>query len=96
MNPEAFESKPETENRIPTKERTKLQLTLMRIMLHESLENLDRDSRPDVENWMNTYTEKVSDIIDDPQNEQLRHFIMQEKYEEAAPLVIELLEQDSD
>jgi len=66
------------------KERNAFQIYLMTKM---GVKHGDVESQ---ENWIKN-AKKVSDIIDDEKNEEIRSFIANEKYEEASNLVMALL-----
>jgi len=68
-------------NRLETRYRDLVQVALMKKSFDHhptSEEQID---------WVEKYGAKVSDILDDPNNEEIRRLAREEKYDEAAELV---------
>jgi len=87
-----YVSPTEVIDRIPNKERTTFQRLLMRVMLGEKLaHNESGEWRKEEERWVNVYARSVSDIIDNVENQELRKLIMEEKYNEAVVIVVNML-----
>ena len=71
--------------RLPLKERNEFQIFLMKNMLGSGSSNEGQIA------WADAYAKKVSEIIDNPENKEIREFIMGGKYEEAGEMVKEML-----
>lgn len=83
--------------RIPLKERMAFQRTLIELMLPDRSRYSEEEWNEHGVEWGDKYAGKVSDIIDNPENEEIRELIMAGEYEKAAPLVsAELLKMDPD
>lgn len=96
MNKEIFNNEDKIEiekiNRIPLKERMAFQVFLVRYMLGErSLEKTKKEWNEEEIKWAEMYAKVVSDIIDNPENKEIRNLIMEEKYKEASDIMIEML-----
>lgn len=86
------EIKVENFERIPLKNRLHFQLVLMKMMLGENSIHEEQNS------WAEKYSVLVSRIIDDVSNNFIRELILtdeKERYEEAAKVLIKILEDES-
>ncbi len=87
-----FKTGTESDNKIPVLERVAFQRSLIQLMLGEKpINKTDKEWREEALKLVNTHAEKISDIIDDPKNKEIRDFIMQGEYQEASKLVIKIL-----
>ncbi len=78
-----------TFDRLETKHRDLLQVALIKKFFKE------HPTHEQQLEWVEKYGEKVSDIIDDPNNEGIRRLAREGKYEEAAALVKKILESEN-
>jgi hypothetical protein len=82
---------------IPGKERTQFQLALIESMLGEKLETGNQEQESKVMDWINHYAQKTADIIDNPNNKEIRELIMSGDYNEASTILMKaLLEEKTD
>jgi hypothetical protein len=75
-------------NRLDLHTRNKIQIELMQIMLPEATEKAEYD-------WIIEYGEKVSEIIDHNENEEIRRLALDGKIHDSALKLKEKLEQIS-
>jgi hypothetical protein len=76
----------EIPQRIPIEIRMPFQVELMKHMLGDRVSSHEAQDR-----WGENYGKAVSDIIDHEENQEIRKLIMEGKYADAAPLVVEKL-----
>lgn len=95
MNKEIIGIEKENFDRIPLKERMEFQIILIKLMLGEkSIEKTHEEWNQEEIKWIELYAKRVSDIIDNPQNEIIRTLIMKQEYLQAADIVIKILEKE--
>lgn len=82
---------PDNQYRLEIERRNPLQAFILRKMLGEKT----RDHKAQ-EEWATEYGKRISDIIDTPAHEEIRAFARAGNYEDAAELVIKLLEEEND
>lgn len=64
----------------------------MRTMLGSKLvHEAGNEWRKEENKWVETYAKKVGDIIDNVENKELRKLIMEDRYEEAADVIMGML-----
>lgn len=85
MGPEILESP--AMDRLDLKHRADLQIELMKQMIG------DNPSYEDELAWANEYSQKISDLIDHHEHDEIRGLALNEDYAQAAQLLIELLEE---
>jgi hypothetical protein len=83
------------DDRLNFKERMGFQVELMITMLggQKTLQNMDIEEKRKIElEWADKYAYKVSLIIDNPKNVEIREQILKHNYEKAVNLILPLLE----
>ncbi len=92
MTTEAIDMTPDYE-RIPLKERLDFQHILIEKMLGKDFRQKPRENQILIEiDWAEKYAKKVSQIIDNKQNAEIRDLILKLEYDKAADLIVLLLE----
>lgn len=82
---------------IPLKERLELQNILIETMLGEVyLQNTETIKHVTAFQWANKYIKKVSSIIDNIENKEIRDLILNHQYKEAGELIIPILKEEVD
>lgn len=59
---------------------------MLRMMLGEKMHNREAQGH-----WAGEYAKKISDIIDAPENEEIRSFAREKDYKSAAKLICKIL-----
>ncbi len=94
MTTEQIDMRPDYE-RIPLLERMRFQHELIEEMLGADFRLKPRAEQIQLEiNWAEKYAKKVSSIIDDVENKEIREFILSGHYVEASVLVLDILKKD--
>lgn len=92
MTTEAIDMTPDYD-RIPLKERLDFQHILIEKMLGKDFRQKPRENQILLEiDWAEKYARKVSEIIDDKKNEELRDLIFKSEYNKASDMIILLLQ----
>lgn len=80
---------------MPFIERMAFQLCLIKIMLGEDFKDKPKEERFRAEmEWANKYARKVSEIIDDIKNIEIRELIYNHEYEKAVEFLKPILENE--
>lgn len=88
-DPDKKNGEPSEEDRLSLNERNTVQIEIMKKMLESGTVRTELE-------WAENYSEPISDIIDNPQNTEIRKLIRggdkdATKYDEASDLIISLL-----
>lgn len=78
-------------DRMPFAERMAFQVLLIQKMIGTDFQPKSKEKFKAEMDWAEQYARKVSEIIDNRENEELRNLIFEERYAEACELIIPTL-----